>query len=117
MHDVFACGWGSLVNEVRMQRRLPIVEPPFRQNADEIVGVEINRIGVGRRDVIPEPAHDRPRTRPEKILAADGAARGLQTRITDDARGGHNLCGVGRPDDFEFGLAVHETPSPYPGWG
>jgi hypothetical protein len=118
MHDVFAGGWGSLVNEMRMQRRLPIVEVPFGQNADEIVGLQINRIGIGRRDVIPipEPAHDRPRTRPEKILAADGAERGVEARIIDNARAGQNLFGVGRPDDFEFGLAVHETLSPYRGW-
>src|ERR1700730_1369683 len=118
MHDVFTGGWRSLVNEMRMQRRLPVAEVPFGQNADEFVAVEINRMGIGPRDVIPipEPAHDRPRTRPEKILAADGAERGLETRIIDDARGGENLFGVGRPDDFEFGLPVHATLSLHQGW-
>ena len=39
-----------------MQRRLPIVEMPFGQNADEIIGVQINRIGIRCRDVVPEPS-------------------------------------------------------------
>lgn len=55
MHDVFACHRRRLVNEVRMQRRLPIVDFLFEQNANEIIGVEIDWIGVGRLDV-PTPS-------------------------------------------------------------
>ena len=70
MHDVFACRRRCLVNQVRMQRRLPIVEIPFGQNADEIIGVQINRIGVGRREVVPEPSEDEPWTGSEEVLPA-----------------------------------------------
>ena len=73
MYDVGARGRCGLVNEVRMQRRLTVVEAPLGQNADEIIGVQINRIGVGRRDVIPEPAEDPPWTGSEKVLPARGA--------------------------------------------
>jgi hypothetical protein len=69
MHDVFACRRRCLMNEVRMQRRLPIVEMPFGQNADEIIGVQINRIGIRCRDVVPEPS-DPPWTGSEKVLTA-----------------------------------------------
>jgi hypothetical protein len=33
------------MHEVGVQRRLPIVELPFWQNADEIIGVQINPRG------------------------------------------------------------------------
>jgi len=39
MYDVGARGRCGLVNEVRMQRRLTVVEAPLGQNADQIVGV------------------------------------------------------------------------------
>ena len=99
-----------------MQRRLPIVETPFGQNADKIIGVQINRISVGRHGVVLESSQHPPWTGSEKVLPAYGAERGLEARITDYARGGQNLFGVGRPDNAEFGLAVHETLSPYRGW-
>ena len=38
MHDVIAGGRCSLVDQVRMQRRLPVVQPPLRQNAVPAAG-------------------------------------------------------------------------------
>jgi hypothetical protein len=42
----------------------------------------------------------------EKIFAADRAERSIRPRV-DNARGGQNLPGIGRPDDPEFVLPVH----------
>src|SRR5260370_3397618 len=109
MHDVLACRWPCQMNEVRMQRRLPIVDLPLGQNANEIIGVQVNRIGVGRRYVVPEPSEDEPWTRSEKVLPARRAERCLETRIVHDPRGGQNLFGVGRPNDAEFALPVHRS--------
>jgi hypothetical protein len=39
MHDALAWGWRGPVNQVRMQRWLPIVDAPFGDNADEIIGL------------------------------------------------------------------------------
>src|SRR5258708_26298483 len=114
MHDVIAESRECLVNEVRMQRRLPVVDAPLRQNADEIVSVQINWIRVGRRDVIPEPSQHPPWTNSEKFLPARGAECCLEARIVHDPGGGQNLLGVGGPNDAEFGLAVHRPLSPDP---
>ena len=80
---------------------------PLGQNADEIVGVEINRIGIGRRDVASGPSQHPPGTIPEKVLAPRCAERRLETRIVRHAGGCEYLFGVGRPDNVEFALPVH----------
>jgi len=96
-----------------MQRRLPIVDLPFGQNADEIISVQINRIGVGRRAVLPEPSEHEPRTGSEKVLPARCAQRRFETRIANHPRSGQNLFGVGRSDDAEFSLPVHRPLFPF----
>jgi hypothetical protein len=58
------------MNEIRQERRLPTVEFPVGKNADNIIGVQINRIGVGRRDVHLEPSEYLPWTGPKKVLPA-----------------------------------------------
>src|SRR4051794_25260542 len=91
-----------------MQRRLAVVDVPFGHDADQIVGVEINRIRIGCRNIQQslEPSQDRPWTGPEKILTADRGERGLETGVAD-LRDGQNLPRIGRPDDGEFALPVH----------
>ena len=113
MHDVVAGGRCGVVDQMRMQRWLAIVEVPLGHNADEIVSIQINRIGVRRQDIFPEPAHDRPRTVPEKVLTGYRAEGGIKTRIVD-ACGRQNLPGVGRADDAEFALPVHRCFRPAP---
>jgi hypothetical protein len=66
---------------------LAIVETPLGQNTDDIVGVQIDRIRVGRRDVVP-PSENPPGTGSEKILPARCAERCLETRIVHDPRRG-----------------------------
>lgn len=83
-----------------MQRGLPVVEVTFGQDGDEIVGVEVDGVGVGRRNVVPEPAADLPGAGPEKVFAARGAERAGEARILD-ARGSQDLPGIGRPDDAD----------------
>src|SRR6476646_1985609 len=89
-----------------MQRWLPIVDAPFGQNADDIIGIQIDGIGVGGEDVFPEPTEDRPWTGPQKVFTARCAERRFETRVVD-ACGSQDLPGIGRPDYFEFALPVH----------
>jgi hypothetical protein len=89
-----------------MQRRLPVVEAAFGHERDQIVGIEIDGVGVGCRNIIAAPPPHQPRTRAEKVLAGDGGKGVGQARIVDPC-GGEDLLGVGGADDAEFGLRVH----------
>ena len=55
MHDVVADRRRRAMDQVRVQRRLAVVDPPLGQNADQIIGVEVDGIGSRARHVVAEP--------------------------------------------------------------
>ena len=73
------------VDQRRMKRGLAVAQVALRQDADHVVGVQVNRVGIRRRATTAAPAHD-PRV--------------------PDATGCHDLLRKGAPDDFQFGLAI-----------
>lgn len=52
-----------------MKGRLAVVDVALRDDTNEVVGVEINRISGGSWNVVSHPAQDRPGSWPEKILS------------------------------------------------
>ena len=98
------------MDEMGVQRRLPVVDATLGHQRDQIVGIEIDGVGVGCRHIVAHPPSHQPRTRAEKILAGDGGKRLSYARI-DHVCGGKNLFGVGRTDNGEFGVRVHFLPS------
>jgi hypothetical protein len=42
----------------RMKRGLAAVQVALRQDADHVVGVQVNRVGIRRRAITAAPAHD-----------------------------------------------------------
>ncbi len=96
-----------------VQRGLPVVDPALRHERDQIVGIEIDGIGVGRRNIIAQPPKYQPWARPDEVLARNGGKRLRQARI-DDACRGKDLFGVGRTDAAEFGLRIPFIYPPFP---
>ena len=90
----------------RMKRGLAVVQVALRQDADHVVGVQVNRVGIRRRAITATPAHDLPRPGPQKVFPRDHGEGRLDPRVPD-ATGCHDLLCKGAPDDFQFGLAIH----------
>src|SRR6478736_5327014 len=88
------------------QRRLSVVEAALGHQRDQIVGIEIDGVGVGRRNIVTEPPPHQPRPGAQKILAGDSGKRLSEPRVVD-ACGGKYLLGICGPDDTELGLRVH----------
>src|SRR6516165_5396636 len=57
-------------NQHRMQPRLAVVQAALRNDADQRVLIEIDRIVARRRYITARPAQHRPRPRPEEMFAA-----------------------------------------------
>ena len=96
-----------------MQRGLAVVEPPFRQNADQVIGVEINRIRIRRGHIVAaaEPADDLPWRRTEKVFPARRTERCAQAVVVDHC-GRQDLPRIRRANDVEFALPVHRDLPP-----
>ena len=47
MHHVLAGGGQGLMDEMGVQRRLPVVDVALGHERDQIVGIEIDGVGVG----------------------------------------------------------------------
>jgi hypothetical protein len=106
MHDVVAGFWCSTGDQPGVQRWLTVVEVAFGNDADQYVIVKVHGISAGRRHITLPPAHDLPRSVPQKILALDRGKAGLEAAIGHSGDR-HDLFGVGTPDDFLPGVAIH----------
>jgi hypothetical protein len=89
-----------------MKRGLAVVQIALRHDADRLVGVQVNRVGIRRRAITAAPAHDLPRPGPEKVFpptaAKAASTRGFLTppaAVTCFAKASRMI--------FQFGLAIH----------
>ena len=90
----------------RMKRRLAVVQVALRQDADHVVAVQLNRVGIRRSAITAAPAHDLPGPGPEEVFPRHRGEGCLDPRVAD-ATGCHNLLRKGASDNFQFGLAIH----------
>jgi hypothetical protein len=90
----------------RMKRGLAVVQVALRQDADHVIGVQVNRVRIRRRAITAAPAHNLPRPGPEEVFPRHRGEGRLDPRVPD-ATGCHDLLCKGAPDDFQFGLAIH----------
>ena len=93
-------------NQRRMKRGLAVVQVTLRQDADHVVGVQVNRVGIRRRTITAAPAHDVPGAGSEEVLPRHRGEGRLDLRISD-AGGRRDLLRIGPPDDLQFALAIH----------
>jgi hypothetical protein len=56
-----------------MKRGLAVVQVALRQDADHVVGVQVNRVAIRRRTITAARAHDLPGARSEEVLPRDRA--------------------------------------------
>src|ERR1700731_2864353 len=91
-------------NQRRMKRGLAVVQVTLRQDADHVVGVQVNRIGIRRRTITAAPAHDVPGAGSEEVLPRHRGEGRLDLRISGGRR---DLLRIGPPDDLQFALAIH----------
>jgi hypothetical protein len=73
------------MDEVGVQRRLPVVDVALGHERDQIVGIEIDGVGVGCRHIVAQPPQHQPRTGADKVLAGDGGKRLSEPRVVDAA--------------------------------
>jgi hypothetical protein len=52
----------------RMKRGLAVVQVALRQDADHVVGVQVNRVEIRRRAITAAPTRDLPRPGPEEVF-------------------------------------------------
>jgi hypothetical protein len=67
----------------RMKRGLAVVQIALRHDADRLVGVQVNRVGIRRRAITAAPAHDLPRPGPEKVFPRYRGEGRLDPRVPD----------------------------------
>ena len=89
-----------------MKRGLTVVQVRLRQDADHVVGVQVNRVGIRRRTITAAPAHDVPGAGSEEVLPRHRGEGRLDLRISD-AGCRRDLLRIGPPDDLQFALAIH----------
>jgi len=89
-----------------MKRGLAVVQVTLRQDADHVVGVQVNRVGIRRRTITAAPAHDVPGAGSEEVLPRHRGEGRLDLRISD-AGCRRDLLRIGPPDDLQFALAIH----------
>jgi hypothetical protein len=89
-----------------MKRGLAVVQVTLRQDADHVVGVQVNRVGIRRRTITAAPAHDVPGAGSEEVLPRHRGEGRLDLRISD-AGGRRDLLRIDPPDDLQFALAIH----------
>ena len=106
MYDMFFRLRRSGGDQRRVKRGLAVVKVALRQDADHVVGVQVNRVGIRRRAITAAPAHDLPRPGPEEVFPRHRGEGRLDPRVPD-ATGCHDLLRKGAPDDFQFGLVIH----------
>ena len=93
-------------NQRRMKRGLAVVQVTLRQDADHVVGVQVNRVGIRRRTITAAPAHDVPGAGSEEVLPRHRGEGRLDLRISDTGSR-RDLLRIGPPDDLQFALAIH----------
>ena len=76
------------------------------KDADHVIGVQVNRVGIRRCAIAAAPAHNLPRPGPEEVFPRHRGEGRLDPRVPD-ATGCYDLLCKGAPDDFQFGLAIH----------
>jgi hypothetical protein len=67
----------------RMKRGLAVVQIALRHDADRLVGVQVNRVGIRRRAITAAPAHDLPRPGPEEVFPRYRGEGRLDPRVPD----------------------------------
>src|SRR6202030_3653626 len=92
-------------NQRRMKRGLAVVQVTLRQDAEHVVGVQVNRVGIRRRTIPAAPAHDVPGAGSEEVLPRHRGEGRLELRISD-ADDRRDLLPIGPPDDLQFALAI-----------
>jgi hypothetical protein len=83
----------------RMKRGLAVVQVALRQDADHVIGVQVNRVRIRRRAITAAPAHNLPRPGPEEVFPRHRGEGRLDPKVPD-ATGCHDLLCKGAPDDF-----------------
>jgi len=110
VHDVLARPRTRSRNQHRVQPRLAVVQAALRNDADQRVLIEIDRIIARRRYVTVRPAQHRPRPWPQERLAAHRGERRLDARVIDVGVRQYML-GIGAPNNRQFPL-FHSVEEP-----
>ena len=74
----------------RIKRGLAVVQVALRQDADQVIGVQVNRVGIRRCAIAAAPAHNLPRPGPEEVFPRHRGEGRLDPRVPD-ATGYHDL--------------------------
>jgi hypothetical protein len=98
MHDVLAGARGEGGHQPGVEGGLTVVEPGLGPDGDDVVRVEIERIGVRCPHIAAPPAQHPPGPGPEKVLARHGRKRPLHRRAAHP-RLGHHLGRIGPAND------------------
>jgi hypothetical protein len=83
MHDMLPRLRRGGGDQRRMKRGLAVVQVALRQDADHVVGVQVNRVGIRRRAITATPAHDLPRPGPQKVFPRDHGEGRLDPRVPE----------------------------------
>ena len=112
MHGVVARPRIRVRHQHGVARRVAIIQPTLRYEADEHVLVEIDQVVVRRCHVgMLEQGRDYwPRPRPEEGLAAHRSERCLDARMARIVRQ-HDLLGIGAAHNRQFGLGHRLLPT------
>ena len=66
----------------RIKRGLAVVQVALRQDADHVIGVQVNWVGIRRCAIAAAPAHNLPRPGPEEVFPRHREGR-LDPRVPD----------------------------------
>src|SRR5262249_39494192 len=99
MHGMLARLRRGTCDQPSVQRRLPVVEMAFRNDADDHVIIKIDGVSTGRRHIAAPPAQDLPGAASEKILALD-RSKGVLDAPVEYTEGCHDPLGISAPDYF-----------------
>jgi hypothetical protein len=96
----------------RMKRGLAVVQVALRQDADHVVGLQVNRVEIRRRAITAAPAHDLPRPGPQEVFPRHRGEGRLDPRVPD-ATGCHDLLrkGIGRYQAVPIAPAANSAQS------
>jgi hypothetical protein len=85
MDGILALFRHRLGKQMRMKGRLAVVDPPLRHDGDDIVRIEMNRIGIRGWGVSARP-HKLPWARRKEILSRHSGECGFEPRIAAAGR-------------------------------